>query len=169
MHFVRHISLSSVSIGLHGFFQKRHNSIKLCWNKSKKLPRLNNDERNKAIGMLNAGMSATVVSPHFGCTQKTIKRLRRWFRVTGNIANCPQSGRPHVTTAADDCYIVFQNLRNRCLTAAPTGRQCVFIHRLLEIGTLLHYGSFPFTSVVGSESRQSWRSIYVTWPLLIFI
>ena len=27
-----------------------------------------NDERNQAIGMLNAGMSATVVSRHFGCT-----------------------------------------------------------------------------------------------------
>ena len=30
--------------------------------------------------------------------------------------------------------------------------------------TLLHYASFPFTSVVGPESRPSWRSIYVTWP-----
>ena len=35
--------------------------------------------------------------------------------------------------------------------------------------TLLHYGSLPFTSVVGSESRPSWRKIYVTWPQLIFV
>ena len=28
--------------------------------------------------------------------------------------------------------------------------------------TLLHYGSFPFTSVVGSESRPSSRGIFVT-------
>ena len=46
------------------------------------MPRLNNDERNQAVGMLNAGMSAIVVSRHFGCTRKTIERLRRRFRVT---------------------------------------------------------------------------------------
>ena len=68
-------------------------------------------------------MPATVVSRHFGCTRKTIKRLRRRFRVTGNVADRPQSGRPHVTTAADDRYIVLQHLRNRRLTAAATGRQ----------------------------------------------
>ena len=42
----------------------------MCLNKSKKMTRLNNDERNQAIRMLNAGMSATVVSRHFGCTRK---------------------------------------------------------------------------------------------------
>ena len=39
----------------------------------------------KLFGMLNAGMSETVVSRHFGCTQKTIERIRRWFRVVGNV------------------------------------------------------------------------------------
>ena len=87
------------------------------------MPRLNNDERNQAIGMLNAGMSATVVSRHFGCTRKTTERLRRRFRVTGNIAERPRSGRPSVTTATDDRYIVLQHLHNRRLTAAATGIQ----------------------------------------------
>ena len=89
------------------------------------MPRLNNDERNQAIGMLNAGMSTTVtvVWRHFGCTRKTIEWLRRRFRVTGNVADRPQSGRPRVTTAADDCYIILQHLHNRRLTAAATGRQ----------------------------------------------
>ena len=30
--------------------------------------------------------------------------------------------------------------------------------------TLLHYGSLPFTSVVGSESRPSSRVVFVTRP-----
>ena len=85
--------------------------------------RLNNDERNQAIGMLNAGMSATIVSPHFVCTRKTIERLRRRFRVTGNVADHPHNGRTRVTTAADDRYIVLQHLLNRRLTAATTRRQ----------------------------------------------
>ena len=64
------------------------------------MPRLNKEERNQAIGMLNVGMSATVVSQYFGCTRNTIERLRRRFRDTGNIADRPRSGRPCVTTAA---------------------------------------------------------------------
>ena len=59
------------------------------------------------MGMLNAGMSATVVSLHF----------------TGNVADRPLSGRLLVTTAADDRYIVLQHLCNRHLTAAAAGRQ----------------------------------------------
>ena len=85
------------------------------------MPKLNNDEQNRVIGMQNAGMSATVVSQHLGCTRKAIERLRRRFRVTGNVADRPLSGRPRVTTAADDRYTILQHLRNRRLTAAATG------------------------------------------------
>ena len=87
------------------------------------MPRLNNDEQNKVPGMLNAGMSATVVSQHFGCTRKTIECLRRRFRVTGNIADHPRIGRPSVTTAVNDHCIILQQLHNRCLTAVSTVRQ----------------------------------------------
>ena len=87
------------------------------------MPRLNNDERNQAIEMLNAGISATVVSRHFGSTRKTFERLRRRFRVTGNVVDRPRSGRLRANTAADDRCIVLQHLRNRRLTAAATGRQ----------------------------------------------
>jgi hypothetical protein len=73
--------------------------------------------------MLNARMSATAVSRHFSCTRKTIERLRRRFRVAGNVAERPRSGRPRVTTATDDRYIVLQFQRNRRLTVAATGRQ----------------------------------------------
>ena len=63
------------------------------------------NETKISYGMLNAGMSATVVSRHFGCTRKTIECLRRRLFVTGNVADRPRSGRPRVTTAADDRYI----------------------------------------------------------------
>ena len=87
------------------------------------MPRLNNVVRNQAIAMLNAGMSANVVLRHFGCTRKTIERLPRRFRVKINVADRPRSGRPRLTTAADDRYIVLRYVRNRRLTAAATGRQ----------------------------------------------
>ena len=100
------------------------------------MSRLNNDERNQAIGMLNAGTSATVVSRNIGCTRKTVERLRRRFRITGNVADRSRSGRPRVTT--DDRYIVLQHLRNRRLTATAIGRQ---------------YGIHPQT--VRNRSRQN--------------
>ena len=87
------------------------------------MPRLNNDKRNQAIGRLNAGMLATVVLRLFGCSRKTIEGLRRQFPVTGNVADRHRSGRPRVTTAADDRKIVLQHRRNRRLCAAATGRQ----------------------------------------------
>ena len=71
------------------FFQKPSQLNKIVLKQVKKMPRLNNDERNQVIEMRNAGMSATVVSRHLGCTRKTIERLRRRFRVTGNVAGRP--------------------------------------------------------------------------------
>ena len=87
------------------------------------MPRLNNYERNQVIEMQNAGMSATNASQHFGCTRKTIERLRRRFRATGKVADRPRSGRSRVATSVHDRYIVLQHLCNRRLTAAATGRQ----------------------------------------------
>ena len=111
------------------------------------MPRLKNDERNQAIGMLKAGISATVVSRHFGCTRKTIERLRRQFRVTGNVADRPRSGRPRVTTAADDRHTVLQHLRKRRLIVAATGR---------------HYGIHPQT--VRNWLRQNVQPIRAYRP-----
>ena len=68
-------------------------------------------------------MSATVVSRHFGYTQKIIEHLWKRFHVTGHFADHPVSGKPCVTTTANDHYIVLQHLPNRCLTAGATGRQ----------------------------------------------
>ena len=97
--------------------------------------------------MLNAGMSATVVSRHFGCTRNTIERLRKRFRVTGNVADRPRSGRPSVTTAADDRYIVLLQLRKNRLIAAATGRQ---------------YGIHPQTFT--NRLRQNGQPIRAYWP-----
>ena len=135
------------------------------------MPRLNNDERNQAIGMLNAGRSATVVS------RKTIKRLQTRFRVTGNVPDRPRSGRPSVTTAADDRYIVLQHLRNRCLTAAATGRQHV-IHpqtvrnRLRQNAQPIRAYRRYFGQILthcDRTTRRNWSALTCTFDVLIGI
>ena len=69
------------------------------------MPRLNNDKLNQANGMLNAGLSATVVSRHLGCTRKT-------RAITETIPS-------H---------------RKRCRPLQQLEDSMVFIHRLSEIG-----------------------------------
>ena len=73
------------------------------------MPRLNNDERKQAIGMLNAGNCCIMA---LWLYLKDYRAFTRRFRVTGNVADRPRSGRPRLTTAADDRYIVLQHLRN---------------------------------------------------------
>ena len=44
------------------------------------MPRLGNDERHRAMGMLDGGMSCRQVARHFGCSPSTITRLLQWHR-----------------------------------------------------------------------------------------
>ena len=96
------------------------------------MPRLN-------IGMLNAGMSATIVSRHFGYSKEC-----RAFMETIPCHRKRCRPRPRVITAADDRNIVLQHLRNRRLTVAVTGRQ---------------YGIHPRT--VRNRLRQKMLNLFV--------
>lgn len=87
------------------------------------MPRLNQDQRNQAIGMLNAGQTVTAVSRAFGCTRRTILRLADRFRQTGSVRDRPRSGRPRVTTAREDRYMTLTHLRQRHLPATVTARR----------------------------------------------
>ena len=83
--------------------------------------------------MQNASMSATLVSRNLGCI--TIEYLRRWFHVTGNVADHPWSGRPFVITAANDRCIFLQHLSNKSIWLQQQPEDSmVFIRRLPEIG-----------------------------------
>lgn len=82
--------------------------------------RLNLNQRNNAIGQLQAGLSVDRVSRHFGVHRTTIERLRDRFQQTGSAADRRRSGRPRVTTAAQDRLIVRQHIRNPFQTATMT-------------------------------------------------
>ena len=84
------------------------------------MPRLGNDERHHAMGMLDGGMSCRQVAHHFGCSPSTITRLLQRHRETGSVNDRPRSGRERVTTPDQDRYIVLQHLRDRFLTASET-------------------------------------------------
>ena len=87
------------------------------------MPRLSNNDRNQALGMLRAGISTREVARLFNCHQSTVVRLRQRFQTTNNVSDRPRPGQPRVTTDQQDRHIRLQHLHNRFKTAASTARE----------------------------------------------
>ena len=71
------------------------------------------EQRERAIGMLTAGMSARDVAQHFQRHESTKSRLLSRFQQTGNVVDRPRSGRPRKTTLQEDCFLTNSSRRNR--------------------------------------------------------
>ena len=74
----------------------------------------------RALGMLQGGMRTVDVARAINCNVRTVRRLRQRYRETGRTADRPRSGRPHVTTHAQDRYIRTSHLRDRYRMATTT-------------------------------------------------
>ena len=49
------------------------------------MPRLSEEQKNRAIGMLMAGVAVNVVSQAYGCTRQTIHKLMTRYMLTGTV------------------------------------------------------------------------------------
>ena len=87
------------------------------------MPRLSNNDRKQALGMLRAGISTREVARLFNCHQSTVVRLRQRFQTMNNVSDRSRPGQPRVTTDQQDHHIRLQHLRNRFKTAASTARE----------------------------------------------
>ena len=67
-------------------------------NGKKRRPGMTFEQRERAIGMLTAGMSARDVARHFQLHESTISRLQYRFQQTGNVADRTTSGRSRKTS-----------------------------------------------------------------------
>jgi transposase len=75
-----------------------------------------------ALGMLQGGMRTADVAKAINCNVRTVRRLRQHYRETRRTADRPCSGRPRVTTSAQDRYIQKSHLRDRYRMATTTAR-----------------------------------------------
>ena len=82
------------------------------------MPRLSQELRERAIGMLQANMNVTAVARTLGCKRLAIHRLCRHFQMTGSTKDRPRSGHSKVTSPADDRFI--RHLRDRFLPATSS-------------------------------------------------
>jgi len=64
--------------------------------------KLSNEQCERAVGMLKAGVNQTVVAREIGVHRSPISRLQSKFRKTNKKADRPRAGRPRVTTLRQD-------------------------------------------------------------------
>ena len=84
------------------------------------MPPLRAAARENPIGRLQAGQRQADVAHALNVSQSTISRLWNRFRQSGSTADAPRSGRPRVTTPAQDRFIRLRHLRNRFLSVQST-------------------------------------------------
>ena len=84
------------------------------------MPRLNNENRTRALGMLECGISQNDVASRFGVSISTIARLVQRVNTTGSLSDRPRSGAPRVTSVRQDVFIRQRYLRDRFTTSKST-------------------------------------------------
>ena len=77
------------------------------------MPRLNQVDRARAIGLLDAGASVRNVARAFNVNKSTVSRLIHRHQTTGSVNDRPRSGRPKCLTPAEARYIRLASLRDR--------------------------------------------------------
>ncbi|KAK7112357.1 hypothetical protein V1264_011826 [Littorina saxatilis] len=92
------------------------------------MPRLSPEQRQQAIGRLDARQSVQQVARAFGVNVTTIYRLQQRFHATNSTCDLPGRGRPRVTTARQDHHLVHQHQRDAFETAANTARNTFGVH-----------------------------------------
>ena len=125
--------------------------------------------------MLEARASTEDVAAQVGSSVQAVRSLRRRFVQTGSTEDLPRSGRPLVTTPAQDRYILNQHLRNRFLIATATASVTPGTHnprisaqtvrnRLAENNLCARR---PYVGTVLTDrhrrDRLQWADRYINW------
>ena len=80
------------------------------------MPRISNQNRAIAIGLLEAGTPVKQVARRMNVSPNAIRKLRQKFIETGQVKDRPRSGRPKVTTYREDRLVINRTLRRRTST-----------------------------------------------------
>uniref|UniRef100_A0AAZ3RGN1 Transposase Tc1-like domain-containing protein n=1 Tax=Oncorhynchus tshawytscha TaxID=74940 RepID=A0AAZ3RGN1_ONCTS len=91
-------------------------------NTKRKMPRVHAHLRECALCMLQGGMRTADLARVINCNVRTVRPLSQRYRETGRTADHPLSGRPRVTTPAQDRYIRTSHMRHRYRMATTTAR-----------------------------------------------
>ena len=130
------------------------------------MPRLDAATRNIAIGRIQAGESQNVVARDYNVHRSTISRLWQRYQQQGTTDDRPRSGRPRVTTAAQDRYIRLLHLRNRTVAATVTPNRIPGLRRISAQtirNRLRAHGLRARRPYFGATLRDRHRQARVRW------
>ncbi|GFO45665.1 transposable element tc1 transposase [Plakobranchus ocellatus] len=84
------------------------------------MPRSNENQRNRAIGHLETGVSISEEARRFHLQRGIIRSQWQRFQQQGVTTDITRSRRPRITTHAEDRFMQLQHLRSRFLTVQST-------------------------------------------------
>ncbi len=133
--------------------------------------------RERAIGMLTAGMSTRAVARESNVHFSTISRLQRRFREFGCASNRAHNRRPRVTTPAQDLHI--QHLQDRLRPATRTAAATIGLHnqrisaqtvrnRLREAHLHARRPRGLDLTAVRRRNRLEWTNAHIRWRLALW-
>ena len=84
------------------------------------MPRLNNEERARLLGMPESGLSQSHVARLLKVPRSMNVRLEQRVNTTGRVSDTSRSGAPRVTSVPQDSFIRQRHLRNSVVTVQST-------------------------------------------------
>jgi transposase len=132
------------------------------------MPRLRQNDRDRAVGMIQAGMTHQAVADHFNVSGITISRLMIRLRQTDRTNDRPRNGRPRVTSQRQDRHVRLIHLRNHMITAEDTARRTPGLANVRISGQtvrrrLREYGLWARHPMVGPILKQRHRTARLAW------
>ncbi len=144
------------------------------------MPQMSQVLRERAIGMLTAGMSTRAVAREFNNNFSTISRLQRRFREFGSTSNRPHIRRSRVTTPTQDLHIQHLHLQDRLRPATRTAAVTIGLHnqrisaqtvrnRLREAHLYARrpHRGLNLTAVL-RRNRLEWTNAHIRWHLALW-